>query len=121
MPRSLASSLAVAPDDLTIATGHHGGKIRLWDAVSGKERVLERHQHGVAALAFRPDGKALLSGGWDNLAVLWDLGQRRDRYVWNGHTAGLTVARSQPRYCRQSMPRAVRRWVGCGRGEKWTQ
>jgi WD40 repeat protein/serine/threonine protein kinase len=97
LPRFPAVSLALAPDDQTLATGHAGGKVHLWDAVSGKERgVLERHQHGVPALAFSPDGKTLLSGGWDHQAVLWDLTSRRERYLLQGHRATVAATAFSP-------------------------
>lgn len=80
-------SLALSGDDQMLATGHFGGRIRLWDLASGKPGfTLDKHQHGVGALAFAPDGKSLLSGGWDGLAILWDLSSGKDRFLLQGHT-----------------------------------
>jgi WD40 repeat protein len=82
----LAQSIAVAPDDRTFATGHQGGKIRLWDAATGKEiGVLDKHQHGVPAMAFSLDGKLLLSGGWDHVAIVWDIAQRKEIQQFRAH------------------------------------
>jgi WD40 repeat protein len=46
--------------------------------------VLGRHQGTVSALAFGPDGRTLLTGGWDNTVRLWDLdrGIERGCYSW---------------------------------------
>src|SRR5262249_45981287 len=48
--------------------------VRLWEAATGKDRgVFQGHQGPVAAVAFRPDGKALASGGEDHNALLWEV------------------------------------------------
>lgn len=46
--------------------------------------VLGRHQGTVSALAFAPDGRTLLTGGWDNTLRVWDLdrGTERNCYSW---------------------------------------
>jgi WD40 repeat protein len=44
----------------------------LWDTDTGKPlQKLEGHQLGVLSVAFSPDGKTILSGGWREL-MLWD-------------------------------------------------
>ena len=49
------------------------GEIRLWDPTTGKERTsVQSHTWPVAHLAFTPDGKTLISGGYDNTIKLWD-------------------------------------------------
>ena len=82
--------LAVSPDGQQIATGTggptegapilqrvHQGKenvIRLWDAIGG-ELVRELHGHTgvVYSIAFSPDGRTLISGGWDGTILVWDV------------------------------------------------
>jgi WD40 repeat protein len=46
--------------------------------------TLGRHQGVVSALAFGPDGRTLLSGGWDNSVRVWDPERRNERanYTW---------------------------------------
>ncbi len=82
--------LAVSPDGQLIATGTGGhtegnpimqrvteGKeydIRLWDAATGElVRDMKGHTNVVYAIVFSPDGRTLLSGGWDGTIRLWDV------------------------------------------------
>ncbi len=49
-----------------------------------RPNLLGRHQGTVSALAFAPDGRTLLTGGWDNTLRVWDLdrGTERGCYSW---------------------------------------
>jgi WD40 repeat protein len=49
----------------------------------GNPRQLEGHQERVLALAFTPDGEALLSGGRDRTVRCWDLASLRQREAWS--------------------------------------
>jgi WD40 repeat protein len=73
-PEGILLSLAVSPDGGTIAATGFGG-VFLWDAATGA-RVHERlvaHDGGTAAAAFSPDGRTLVSGGFEDGRVLrWD-------------------------------------------------
>jgi WD40 repeat protein/anti-sigma factor RsiW len=52
-------------DGKWLATGAEDRKIKVCDAVSGKEsRTLEGHTLGIRVLAFSPDGKRLASSAW---------------------------------------------------------
>jgi WD40 repeat protein len=44
------------------------------------------HPQRVAALAFSPDGRILVTGGADHLVRLWDIASGQLRHVWSGHT-----------------------------------
>jgi WD40 repeat protein len=49
----------------------------------------------VLALAFAPDGRALLSGGADRAVRLWDLAAGRERAAWSwevGRVLALAVS-----------------------------
>jgi WD40 repeat protein len=70
---AVVSSVALAPDGKTLASGSYDTTIKLWDLATGKETaILQGHTAGVFAVAFAPDGKALASASQDDTARLWD-------------------------------------------------
>ncbi len=90
----VAWGLAVSYDGQLIATGTGGPTmgnpimhrmvavkdhvIRLWDAASGAlVRELKGHTDVIYVMAFFPDGRTLVSGGWDGTIRLWDVGTGR--------------------------------------------
>ena len=67
-------TMAVSPDDGTVAVGHDDGAIEVWDVVSGdKIADLRGHSGHILGLAWSPDDKLLASGGHDNTVRIWDL------------------------------------------------
>jgi WD40 repeat protein len=72
-----AAVLACSPDGrvLAAASGTKGGAaIRLLDLRTGKELGrLTGHEAGVRALAFTPDGTALVSGSADSTGLVWEV------------------------------------------------
>jgi hypothetical protein len=68
-----AGVVACSPDGRLVAAAD-GPTIRLLDARTGKEcGGLTGHEADVQALAFTPDGKALVSGSADSTALVWDI------------------------------------------------
>jgi WD40 repeat protein len=72
-----AAVLACSPDGRVLAAGG-GAKgasaIRLLDLRTGKEfGRLTGHEAGVRALAFTPDGTALVSGSADSTGLVWEV------------------------------------------------
>jgi RNA polymerase sigma factor (sigma-70 family) len=75
------SAVAYAPDGKTIASASDDGRIRLWEAATGKPKGSLRQpgRSGICVLAFAPDGRTLLSGGFDldqvpgSTFFLWDM------------------------------------------------
>lgn len=56
------TSVSFSPDGSTLVTGGYDCSIRLWDALTGDERLsLAGHRRGH--VAFSPDGAWLISGG----------------------------------------------------------
>ena len=90
-PRALqvgqAASMALSPDGGTIAVGRWDGKIvSLWDFESGKQiRVLG--DHVAFGLSFSPDGQSLVSSGFDNNLVLWNVKEGTPVRSFGGHNA----------------------------------
>lgn len=57
-----------------VATGCLDGCVRLWDARSGElARVFKGHRGGIQALAFSPDGRALLTASDDATAKVFEI------------------------------------------------
>jgi WD repeat-containing protein 48 len=78
--RGVESSIySSACDDsgLTIFAGGSDGGIYVLDMRTGRaEAHLTGHRHGVRALLTSGDGTAMVSGGSDHTAKIWDIGQR---------------------------------------------
>ena len=88
-------SVAYSRDSKVIATGTGGplighpfnqnyqhsndNTVRLWDAAEGKLlRDLKGHTERVRCLAFTPDGKQVVSGGFDGTLRAWDVANGKE-------------------------------------------
>src|SRR3954452_8700341 len=57
--------------------------------------TLDGHAEPVYSVAWTPDGKAIITGGFDNTVRVWDATSRKELKKIDGHTAlVLTVAPS---------------------------
>ena len=84
-----AACLAFSPDGSLLASGVEGigwfartadvPPIRLWDWAAGRElRKLTGHPIGTISMAFTPDGKTLVSSGFEPMARVWDVATGRE-------------------------------------------
>ena len=57
-----------------LASASYDNKVRLWDIKTGEcTQVFAGHTHRLRAIAFSPNGKNLVSGGWDQILKLRDI------------------------------------------------
>jgi WD40 repeat protein len=88
-------TLAYSPDGKMLASGTGSGEgvIRLWDAATGKERLLlQPHADQVYSVAFSPDGKKLASIGTGKDSASAPV------HVWDAITGKLLRSFRQPEW-----------------------
>ena len=79
---TVPAEIRFSPDGGQVAvTDYEGHRLRLFDVATGAElRGLRGHQGPVAAVAFTPDGRRLITGGDDTTLVIWNLETGREVY-----------------------------------------
>jgi RNA polymerase sigma factor (sigma-70 family) len=83
------ASVALAPDDRTLAVGLPGCTIRLCDAGTLKEvRRLPGYDYAYS-LAFTPDGHTLVAGSYEDTLHLWDVATGKEFCPLPGHRAAI--------------------------------
>src|SRR5262249_10823653 len=65
--------------------------VRLWDAVSGEQKVVLRgHGNEILSAEFRPDGRRVVTAGADGTTRLWDVESSQETaLVLRGHSGKL--------------------------------
>lgn len=68
-------------------TGCADGSLRLWNLSDTSSQPLreleEKHDDGITALAFSPDGRYFASGSHDNNIILWETATGKQLYVFD--------------------------------------
>ena len=116
---STVSSVAFSPDiqGRLILSGSHDGTLKLWDVSTGKEIKTFKHHLNVPAfrksncntvsdwtghpdvvssVRFSPDGRTVLSGGWNHTLKLWDVVTLKLVRTFEGHSDGVHTVASSP-------------------------
>ena len=61
------------PTGRWIAAGGDDGSVNLIDSRTGESHPLGRHMAAAATMSFSPDGRYLITGGWEKELICWDL------------------------------------------------
>jgi WD40 repeat protein len=78
--------VAFSPDGKLLAVSA-SEMVVLWEVATGKDvRLVQGHQKQISDVAFSPDGRRLVSGGWDRLVIVWDVATGRPDLTLKGHT-----------------------------------
>ena len=81
-------ALAYSSDSTTLASGHWGGEIRVWNTTTGTylSILTENKNDALKALAFSPNGKILASSSeWPDIVQLWDVNTGRQLSATEPH------------------------------------
>lgn len=99
------NAIVYSPDGNTIATGTQNGKVRLWDARTGRLKTkFTAHAFGVTSIAYSPDSHTIATVS-DGAAELWDGQTGKHRATITKHSRitplayssdGNTIATGEP-------------------------
>jgi WD40 repeat protein/formylglycine-generating enzyme required for sulfatase activity len=93
--QSIIIGVAVSRDGRFAASAGHD-LVRVWDLKEGTEAGQFPHGGGVNAVAFSPDGRHLLSAGWDKVVRLWDRETGKELKTLMGHTKPISFVAFLP-------------------------
>ena len=114
--RSYSSRVVFSPDGRTIVSADIGGKIRLWNPVTGELEgtITTKHTGGIRSLVYSPDGRTIAtSGRSDKIIRLWDVTTRKNNITLTGHRGEVTAIAYSPdgnTIATGSTDRTIRLW-----------
>lgn len=86
-PKSWVTALGFSPDGQLVASGHDDGRVRFWDAATGKPLgEVAAHPEAVSAVAFAPNGDHIATAGEDRLVRVWDAHTHKPAHEFKSHT-----------------------------------
>jgi WD40 repeat protein len=97
-PGPQASAIEWHPAGQWVALLELDGRIRLIDPKSGAESILGRHKAQAVSATFSPDGRFLITGGWEAELICWDL-QTHERAFTIGLNSWRPSFRQDGRQC----------------------
>ena len=90
-------TIAWSPDGAQVASAGNSREVWLWEATTGRVRLILRHNmSGVHALAWSPDGHCLASGGSDGTISLWDTATGKAMLTYTLHRRSVGVLAWSP-------------------------
>lgn len=88
-------TIAFSPNGREVLTASTGGTARVWNADTGQQRLLLKHDDVVFHATFSPDGLRIVTASKDHTARLWDAGNGRE-LARLGHDAPVSKAVFSP-------------------------
>jgi WD40 repeat protein len=89
-------TLSLSPDDRTLAVAGLGSGVDLWEVATGRLLRTLPTEASVWSMAFSPTGSQLVSAGWSNDALVWDLSGTRPPRKLQGHSRAVWSAAISP-------------------------
>jgi len=91
-------AVAWSPDGRWIATGSKDNTARIWDAVSGLERLkFTGHSNFIQAVGFSSDGQVLATGSADGTARVWSTSSGRCQQILTNHKGAVLSLAFSPK------------------------
>jgi hypothetical protein len=85
--------VAFSPDGKTVAVSSEPGHLHLLEVATGQQRRLLKTERDLACLSFSPDSMALATGGYNTMAMVWDVtGSRTEGRMANGELSAKDLA-----------------------------